>query len=652
MNGTYSTSSVGQQTGPKVIDDFLRRELRVGDPRNALEVVAALRQRYANDAARIDSEAAGLPYRYEQMPSAYFAPRGTADTPGSKEERRVQTDLDSDLAALIDSRDNREWAPEFRGWRDVLVREFADGTAAARMAADPAMRDRGFLAVRKLGEYARVARLVGVLNLVLNEDFRRLSTTLDDAANVIRILMGEALFDSGLADGGQVIQVSVVDMRQRRDSVMVALRRLAGLNDTGFDGDWGDDVAAYGELLDEIDDRSAPELNVYLREEMLGPILDGLVGSVSRQDPESLRQIAATAPVEIARIKRLLDIVAAQLRAATAEVSAGLTAFAESLRLFVEAFDQDRAGARLIDLSVPLPMAAQQSGEGDADGRRVLLELVIARGQYSQEVDCFLSCCGGTSSQLRTQVRLDRFLYDLDRAVDLYSRGSQKSGPEEQRASVYKIIAERLLDDPNVKPLPGLVATLNKLAAALGEGGPAPDEVKRQVLQEICVEESDWEVLVRSLVPNCLGTSRIDPFTTARDLLQSIIVNSTCEHTSDFVRPASVRVSLQRLADHKQGGSYGSAPALPPVPAPQKPTPDVAKFFKQLSNFKDADDLFHNAAKASTRDQWGNLKARADLYAMLRQDEVRAIDELMSCTDPKQIDVNKVRDVCNQVLSR
>src|SRR5262245_12442901 len=128
MNGTYGTSSALEKSGPRLVDEFLRRELRVGDPRNPREVVTALRRRYATDAARIDQESAGLPILYSQLqPMALPAGPPAADTPGTREERRVQADLESDLTALIDSRDNREWAPEIRGWRDTLLREFSDG---------------------------------------------------------------------------------------------------------------------------------------------------------------------------------------------------------------------------------------------------------------------------------------------------------------------------------------------------------------------------------------------------------------------------------------------------------------------------------------------------------------------------------------------
>jgi len=455
MNGTYGSTTALQTTGPKLIDDFLRRELRIGDPRSTQEVVTALRRRYAADASRLDQEAAGLPVRYDpQPPVVISAPAG--DTPGGREERRVRGDLDSDFQALIEARDNREWAPEIRGWRDTLLREFADGAAAARFAQDPAMRDRSFFSVRKIGEFARVARLVGVMNLALNCDYRRLATTLDEAANVIRILMGEALYGAGLSEGGFIIQVPITDLRQRRDSLMLAVRRLSGAAEIDDDGgDWGNAVAAYRRLLDELDRRSAPELTVYLREELLGQVVDGLIGAVSRQDPEALRQVAATAPVEIARLNRLL-VIAAPLAEQPPPpqplnpISAALSYFVQSLQLFLDAFEESRSGARLIDLSVPLPMAARQSDEADREGRRILRELVSLRGEYAQEVECFLSCCGCEQTELRCQVKLDKVLFDVDRAIDLYARGEgypPQWGDDERRAGVYSVIARNLAAD-------------------------------------------------------------------------------------------------------------------------------------------------------------------------------------------------------------
>ena len=516
MNGTYRTSSALEKSGPRLIDEFLRRELRVGDPRNPRELVTALRRRYAGDAARIDQESAGLPVLYYQ-PQPLALPPGPAagDTPGTREERRVQADLESDLTALIDSRDNREWAPEIRGWRDTLLREFSDGAAAARFGQDPAMRERAFLAVRRLGEFSRVARLVGVMNLALNCDYRRLAASLDDACDVIRILMGEALYNAGLSDGGLIIQVPLVDLRQRRDSLVLGVRGLAGLDEEGFDGDWGDDIAAYRRLLEELDRRNVPELKVYLREELLAPILDNMVSTVSRQDPEALRQLAATIPVEIGRLNRLREI-ASTLRLGTtieAGVAASISKFEQALQLFIDGFARARSGARLIDLALPLPMAAQQADEEDADARRILREIVGLRGELARETECFLSCCGCDVDELRCQVKLDKVLFDVDRAIDLFAQGQGRPpewGTEEKRASICGIVARNMKNErgcitPEVAY--SLVADVAKAglvlvssARTLAEGFVTDESDEQQALTDVGQFARDIEPFIRLLI--------------------------------------------------------------------------------------------------------------------------------------------------------
>ena len=96
---------------------------------------------------------------------------------------------------------------------------------------------------------------------------------------------------------------------------------------------------------------------------------------------------------------------------------------------------------------MPLPLAAQQSDEPDREGRRVLRDLVSLRGEYAREVECFLSGCGCGRDDLRCQVQLDKVLYDVDRAIDLYAQGSgipPAWGPEEQRAGAYALIVDNL----------------------------------------------------------------------------------------------------------------------------------------------------------------------------------------------------------------
>ena len=72
------------------------------------------------------------------------------------------------------------------------------------------------------------------------------------------------------------------------------------------------------------------------------------------------------------------------------------------------------------------------------------------RGEYAREVECFLSGCGCGGDDLKCQVQLDKVLYDVDRAIDLYAQGSgipPTFGVEEQRASVYGLIARNLANE-------------------------------------------------------------------------------------------------------------------------------------------------------------------------------------------------------------
>ena len=75
------------------------------------------------------------------------------------------------------------------------------------------------------------------------------------------------------------------------------------------------------------------------------PILDGLVGEVARQDPDALRQVAATSPVEIARMSRLFDISSRLLGSTpTGPITAALALYVRSLQLFLDGFAEDAIG--------------------------------------------------------------------------------------------------------------------------------------------------------------------------------------------------------------------------------------------------------------------------------------------------------------------
>jgi hypothetical protein len=123
--------------------------------------------------------------------------------------------------------------------------------------------------------------------------------------------------------------------------------------------------------------------------------------------------------------------------------------------LFIEAFQYSSSGSRLIHIALPAIISYGLygiSGSDTATGR--LNDLVVARGKLAVALDCFLPCeC--TSNDVRCQIILDKLLYDIDRAVDALSLGSDPDGrgDAEIRAAAYGLIIETLpLDKTDVDP--------------------------------------------------------------------------------------------------------------------------------------------------------------------------------------------------------
>ena len=173
-----------QHRGPAASLEVYRRlparELRVGVP-----TVPASRHRA--ETAICHRRGAHRP----RLPDCQIAtircperPRGARASRDAGIERTARAwDLEADLAARRVARQ-----PRMGTGIPWLARRPAarvpEGTAAARSPPDRDARPR--LPVGAQAQRVRASPAVGVLNLVLQEDFRRLATTLDDAANVIR----------------------------------------------------------------------------------------------------------------------------------------------------------------------------------------------------------------------------------------------------------------------------------------------------------------------------------------------------------------------------------------------------------------------------------------------------------------------------------
>lgn len=531
MNGRPST--VNLNTTPlrpttavddvsRSVDELLRRTLRIGDPNNPAELADALRRHYSAQAARLDQESLGLPV----SPGATLdlmiraeAPQSGA-SPIERESERVRCALETDLDYLINHAANREWRPELQGWRSSILREFADATAAAGFSQDPAQRDRAMLGVRKLAEYARMSRLLSVLHYELRREYRRSATTLDESSSTLRIRIGQSLYSAGLSEGGLLLNVPLMDLRNRSTALIESLRALTEGTSTPQVGieDRGNRFVAYREVLKAIDDQGAAELRVYLREsslqQHLDSILDG-VGSASTQiSAEGLRNLASTLPAEISRIQRLYELVGGVVArfAKDWQSMAELSRFHQALGLFIHALISLRAGERLVDLAVPLAMNTRQVRQGD-EGRERLRKLVAWRAEFARQADTHQVSHENTLANRMLQAQIDRALFDFDRAIDLYALGSGSTSQWGQHeihavsaAEIFEHLVEKLADRKNDAGLAGIASSAAKL---LSQDIEISDDMMTKLLEQQATTEAHWHSITRKQAPPASGSADI-----------------------------------------------------------------------------------------------------------------------------------------------
>ena len=153
----YPAPAGQRSQGALTVDNVFRRMLKVANPRDPDEVAKALLSRYADDALKIRREQQGVsiaPYHLAEM-------AGQVVGPLSAEIRQATDDLERNLGAVVSDIQLKDLAPELRGLSNSVRDAAAMGLDAARLALDPAQRDRAFAARRTLGDYARLTRLLG-----------------------------------------------------------------------------------------------------------------------------------------------------------------------------------------------------------------------------------------------------------------------------------------------------------------------------------------------------------------------------------------------------------------------------------------------------------------------------------------------------------
>jgi hypothetical protein len=363
----------------------------------------------------------------------------------SAELKQAIDNVERDLQALTTDHRLKNITAELQGWGQAIRTIVSDGAAAARLTLDPGARDRLFGARRALGDYARLARLIGALTQTLNQSYRRFAQSLDEVASLLLVLAGEALAASGKAGGRFLLSVPASELQSRRDAILMALRALLGSSQQAYGNDqwpWG--LSGLREVLRIIERSGHLDLRALLDENVLGGLLDELIERASQPSATSLRALGATSEVAVQRLFRLLFVVDNNVKPPSPPV----TTFLEAIQLFLDAFTSSRSGYRLLFV-VRAPISFYGlSGIGGPDPATLrLIDLVTQRGQLAELLDCYLGCeC--CANDVICQILLDKLLYDTVRAIDLYTLGSAIAGDgePERRAAAFGLLVPIFLE--------------------------------------------------------------------------------------------------------------------------------------------------------------------------------------------------------------
>jgi hypothetical protein len=461
-----NTSSITMDRSPNAVamDNLVRRKLRVSDPTDAGQIADALRKIYKDESHALDQEAAGVPF----LPVRQAPPTVETSTATGAELTEAINDVNRDLTSLTNNALLKDVHPELNGWATAIRSAIADGANAARFSLDPHQRDKAFSVRRLLGGYARVARYVGALTPTQNLPYRRLAQSLDEVANVILVLMGDALANVGYSGGRFLLQAPASELQGRRDAVIYALRNLTGSVQEGYGpNEWPRGLLAYRQFINRLETSGQTDLRSLFVENHIAKIMDDLLHWTTNGSADDLRALGSTAHLALEQVKRLIRLG----QGFADPESPPLASFFSALQLFVDAFLQGAIGHRLLYISRPPIVFYGLYGFGDLDDpTKRLLALIQARGNLAHELDCYLGCdC--SQDNVECQIKLDKILYDVDRAIDLYTLATapKGEGEPEYRAAAYGFLIAALLYEPfdpnescDQDPVSNNVCKLNK----------------------------------------------------------------------------------------------------------------------------------------------------------------------------------------------
>lgn len=446
------------------LDNLLRRELKVSDPHDSKQIAQALLSRYKHDprANAIAQEAKGLPFLQS---AATTVPLAQAPSSSDAELKQALDDVNRDLQALLTNTLLKDVSPELEGWAQAVRSAIQEGSVAARFALDPRQRDKAFAIRRQLGDYARLARFVGALTLPASQMYRKFAQSLDEVAAILLVLMGEALANVGFSGGRFLLQTPYSELQVRRDAVINALRNLTGATQSSFSGDaWPRGLDAYRNLYRVLEVNGQGDLRSLLVENELSRIMDELIQRAAHGNAEGLRAVGATAKLDLQRFRRLITLG----QYSVSPESPPLVAFLESLQLFVDAFETG-GGSRLLKIARPPILFYGLYGMGGlSQADETLVSLVTLRGSLAEQLDCFLQFAD-KPEKITCQVLLDKVLYDVDRAIDLYAVGVDEFGEPERRAAAYSFVIESVLTSEWNNKLPDKLSSTDAKSGILNK---------------------------------------------------------------------------------------------------------------------------------------------------------------------------------------
>jgi len=423
------------------LDNLLRNQLRVNDPRNAKQVAEGLLSYYKDhpQAVGLRQEVMGIP-TLPQLPTS-AAP--TASTRGSSDTEFAiaNGDVEKALQDLANNALTNDITPEMQGWADSIRLAITQGHAAARQGLDPTQRDKVLAVRRQLGEYARMARFVGSLSPGMTPNFRRLGRGLDEVSAVLLVMLGESLASVGFATGYYLLQVPLQELQQRRDAVIYALRNFNGGAQQAYGpDDWPRGIDAYRRLYNWLEQQGQGDLRSLLLENELAQTMDTLIARAQNGTSDGLRALGVTAQLDIERFRRMAIVAPGAMSedGIHFDRSPPLEAYLQALDLFAQTF-APAGGLRLLRIARPPILLYGLYYTSQIEEDNALFDLITVRGMLATIFDGLFP--SDSSRGVQPQVLLDMLLLTLDRAIDLLALSPTpqegSGGRDETRAIAY-----------------------------------------------------------------------------------------------------------------------------------------------------------------------------------------------------------------------